>query len=258
MFLPVAERWLSLDALDPTILRLVEPHTDPLIRANMFLVRGRERDLLVDGGNGIVPLRPFLASRLQPDVVAVCTHAHVDHVGAIHEFAERLVHPLEAEALARPAGDESLFFEDFPLAFREMLRRIGYREVPPLMIDALPHETYDPGSYRLQPAPATRLVEDGDAVDLGDRVFRVVHLPGHSPGQIGLFEEATGILFGGDAIYEGTLLAEGPGTSATDYAATLRRLLEIDPSVVHGGHGASFDRRRLREICHDHLARWEV
>ncbi|MFW5680946.1 MAG: MBL fold metallo-hydrolase, partial [Pseudomonadota bacterium] len=210
MFLPVAERWFQLEALDPAILRIVEPYTDPLIRANLFLVKGRDRHLLIDGGNGIVPLRPVLEPYLDRPVVAVCTHAHVDHAGAMHEFEERLAHPLEAAALAQPVGEASLFFEDFPVEFRSMLRRIGYREVPPLMIDALPSATYDPGSYRLEPAPATRLIEEGEVVETGDRRFRVLHLPGHSPGQIGLFEETTGILFGGDAIYDGTLLAEGP------------------------------------------------
>ncbi|TVQ30935.1 MAG: MBL fold metallo-hydrolase [Geminicoccaceae bacterium] len=258
LFLPVVEPWFALEALDPTILKITEPHTDPLIRANLFLVRGRERDLLIDGGNGIVPLRPFLSSRLTKPVVALCTHAHVDHVGAIHEFEERLVHPLEAEALAHPAGDESLFFEDFPLAFRQMLQRIGYRDVPPLMITALPDLAYDPGSYRLVPTPATRLVDDGDVVETGDRHFEVLHLPGHSPGQIGLFEPRTGILFGGDAIYDGTLLADGPGMSLGAYVRTLERLLALDVTVVHGGHGASFDRLRLHDLCRDHLARWRA
>ncbi len=256
MFLPVADPWFTIETLDPTVHRLVEPHVDPLIRANLFLVKGRDRDLLVDGGNGIVKLRPFLESRLDKPVIALCTHAHVDHVGAIHEFEERVVHPLEAAALAEPSGTESLFFEDFPQAFRQMLARIGYREVPPLMIQALPHASYDPGSYCLQPAPPTRLVADGDTIDLGDRQLRVLHLPGHSPGQIGLLEAASGILFGGDAIYEGTLLADGPGTSRADYVATLQRLLALDVTVVHGGHGPSFDRLRLQEICDRHLRQW--
>ncbi len=55
----------------------------------------------------------------------------------------------------------------------------------------------------ITPAPATRLLAEGEAIDLGDRHFEVLHLPGHSPGSIGLWEEATGIFFSGDAIYDG-------------------------------------------------------
>ena len=45
-------------------------------------------------------------------------------------------------------------------------------------------------------------------VDIGNRHFEVLHLPGHSPGSIGLWEEASGTLFSGDAVYDGPLLDE--------------------------------------------------
>ena len=48
----------------------------------------------------------------------------------------------------------------------------------------------------------TRALDEGDVIDLGDRVFKVLHLPGHSRGSIGLLEEATGVFFSGDVIYE--------------------------------------------------------
>jgi glyoxylase-like metal-dependent hydrolase (beta-lactamase superfamily II) len=44
-------------------------------------------------------------------------------------------------------------------------------------------------------------------IDTGDRHFEVLHLPGHSPGSIGLWEERSGTLFSGDAIYDGPLPA---------------------------------------------------
>ena len=70
------------------------------------------------------------------------------------------------------------------------------------------------------PAPATRLLGDGDVIDLGDRAFEVLHLPGHSPGSIGLWEAATGILFSGDAVYDGPLLDELDGCDIAAYVAT--------------------------------------
>jgi glyoxylase-like metal-dependent hydrolase (beta-lactamase superfamily II) len=256
MFLPTAARWYALEALDPTLYRITEPYLDALVRANVTLVKGRDRDLLFDGGMGVVPLRPFLASRLQADVVAVCSHAHIDHVGALHEFETRLVHPLEADALAHPSAAASLFAEDLGAEFLQVLVRIGYGMPPPLFLTALPYELYDPGSYVLQPAPATGLIGEGDVVDQGDRRWTVLHLPGHAPGQIGLVEERTGILLAGDAIYDGTLLHLGPGTSLDDYVRTLDRLRRLDVWVVHGGHGPSFDRQRLVELCESNLRAW--
>ena len=55
----------------------------------------------------------------------------------------------------------------------------------------LGHALYRLEDYRIQPARVNQLVEDGDVVDLGNRHFEVLHLPGHSPGSIGLWEADT-------------------------------------------------------------------
>ncbi len=179
--LPVAERWWDRQEVAPGLWRLAEPHLDPLDRANVFLLKGRDRGLLVDGGMGVAPLRPALADLLDKPVLAVATHAHGDHVGGLHEFAERAVHRLEAGALADPAPG-SLFAADFPPGFLAAAERAGYARPPELLITALPHAGYDPRSYRRAGAPATRLLAEGDTVGTGDRTFAVLHLPGHSRG----------------------------------------------------------------------------
>ena len=104
-------------------------------------------------------------------------------------------------------------------------------------------------------APATRLLDDGDVVDIGDRAFEVLHLPGHSPGSIGLWDAASGVLFAGDALYDGPLLDELDGSDIDAYCATMSRLRELPVSVVHAGHEPSFGRQRLIELCDAYLAR---
>ena len=91
--------------------------------------------------------------------------------------------------------------------------------------------------------------------DLGNRSFEVLHLPGHSPGSIGLWEKATGVLFSGDAIYDGPLLDELPGSDIGVYVTTMKRLRSLPVEIVHGGHEPSFGRARLIEIAHAYLAR---
>lgn len=256
--LPVAERWWDREEVAPGLWRLTEPHLDPLDRANVFFLRGRDRDLLIDGGMGVAPLRPALADILNKPVLAVATHTHGDHVGGLHEFAERAVHRLEAGALAEPQRG-SLSTADFPAGFLAAIERAGYARPPELLITALPHAGYDPRTYRRRGAPASVLLEEGDVIGTGDRRFTVLHLPGHSPGQIGLLEAATGTLFAGDAVYDGPLLWEGAvGMSLPAYAATLARLRELPVRAVHGGHGASFGRERLVAICEDYLGRWRT
>jgi glyoxylase-like metal-dependent hydrolase (beta-lactamase superfamily II) len=105
------------------------------------------------------------------------------------------------------------------------------------------------------PAPATRTVDEGDVIDVGDRRFEVLHLPGHSPGSIGLWEAETGILFSGDAIYDGPLLDELPGSDIPSYVATMKRLRDLPVTVVHAGHDPSFGRDRLRDLCEGYLAK---
>ncbi|RPI32384.1 MAG: MBL fold metallo-hydrolase, partial [Actinomycetota bacterium] len=76
---------------------LTEPFVHEFLRANIWLIEGRERDLLVDCGNGIAPLLPAvraLQERPGKPLVAVATHTHSDHMGGMHEFPARLVHPL--------------------------------------------------------------------------------------------------------------------------------------------------------------------
>ena len=98
------------------------------------------------------------------------------------------------------------------------------------------------------------MLDDGDVVDIGDRAFEVLHLPGHSPGSIGLWEAATGILFSGDAVYDGPLLDELDGSDIDDYVATMYRLRELPVTVVHGGHEPSFGHDRLVELCDAYIA----
>ncbi|MGO4843989.1 MBL fold metallo-hydrolase, partial [Rhizobiaceae sp. 2RAB30] len=75
--------------------------------------------------------------------------------------------------------------------------------------------------YRIEPAPAERLLEHGDVVDLGDRAFEVVHTPGHSPGGIALYERNTRTLLSGDIVYDGPLIDNAYHSHTDDYVTTL-------------------------------------
>lgn len=78
----IRDTWFESEDLGQGILRLREPYVDPLIRAGVYLIRGRERDLVIDSGTGIAALRPFLPVTCA-EPVAVATHAHYDHVGGL-------------------------------------------------------------------------------------------------------------------------------------------------------------------------------
>jgi glyoxylase-like metal-dependent hydrolase (beta-lactamase superfamily II) len=250
----IADRWFETRRIDDDITLLWEPHVIPLMRCNIWHVRGRDRDLLIDTGMGISSLKEATRHLIDKAVIAVATHTHADHVGSHYEFDDCLVHRLEAEGLRQPSARNTLIADDFDPGELRKLRIAGY-EIEGELITALPHAGYDMRSYRVRPARPTRIVEEGDVVDTGDRRFEVLHLPGHSPGSIGLWEAATGILFSGDAIYDGPLLDELHHSDIADYIRTMRRLRTMPVRVVHAGHDPSFGRDRLTELIDAYLRR---
>ncbi len=252
MTLKIGERWFEFARIGDDVTLIWEPHVDPFIRCNIWHVRGRERDMMVDSGLGIASLKDAARAVLDKPLAAVATHSHYDHIGGFHEFEERIAHRSEEQALADPEGFASLKSADLGEGVVDAIRASGY-ELPETLVTALPHEGYDMADYRLRPAPATRLVDEGDVIDLGDRAFEVLHLPGHSPGSMGLWEAASGTLFSGDAVYDGPLLDELPGSDIPRYVATMKRLRELPVSVVHAGHEPSFGRERLRELADAYL-----
>jgi len=254
MPLPIAELWFERRKVDDAITLLWEPHVDVWMRCNIWHVRGRERDLLVDSGFGVVKLSEAARDLFEHPLTAVATHAHADHVGSHYEFPDRAIHPLEAELLQAPPYANLVAAEAYGPEGMAMLQRLGFPVPEGLLITALPHAGYVPErDYDIPPSAPTRLLEEGDVLDLGDRSFEVLHLPGHSPGSIGLWEKASGTLFSGDALYDGALLDELERSNVADYIRTMERLLELPVTVVHGGHEGSFGRERLRELCRAYL-----
>ena len=238
MEIATAESWYRTARRADGVTHIWEPHIKPFFRCNIWHVRGRDRDMLVDSGMGVVSLREKIAWLAERPLLAVASHTHFDHIGTHHEFAERAVHPAEAAIMAAPT--RAATFAD------HYVKSAADAD----MFTALPPGNYRSDSYEVRPAPATRLLDDGDVVDLGDRQFRVIHLPGHSPGGIGLWEAATGILFTGDVVYDGPLIDD----VVVDYLASMRRLRELPVRVVHGGHYPSFGRDRFIELIDAYIA----
>jgi glyoxylase-like metal-dependent hydrolase (beta-lactamase superfamily II) len=233
-----ADRWYETQSVGDGVTHIWEPHIKPFYRCNIWHVRGRDRDMLVDSGMGVVSLREHIPVVSERKLVAVASHCHFDHIGTHHEFATRLVHPAESDVLAHPTRANTLAV---PYATDAIFTR-------------MPPQPYRSTRYAVRAAPATRLLADGDIVDLGDRHFEVIHNPGHSPGGIAIWEAATGILFSGDIHYDGPLIEDTYHANATDYLSSMERLSRLPVRVVHGGHFPSFDGPRHHELVAAWLA----
>ena len=249
--LQIANRWFERKHISDDITLIWEPHVHPLLRCNIWLVRGRDEDLLVDTGLGVASLKSHLEDLLDKPVLAVATHIHYDHVGSLHEFEHRLMHAIEAPRMADYQEYQPLRLDAFPAEFLEGYEDPSFDE---FLISAAPDERFSVDTYAIQSTPPSRTLLEGDVLDLGNRNFEVLHLPGHSPGSMALYEHATQTLFSGDAIYDGPLLDELPDSSIPDYVATMKRLRKLPVRVVHGGHERSFGRERLVEIIDEYLS----
>ena len=232
-----ADRWYEVRRLADDVTAISEPFIQEFYRCNIWHVRGRDRDMLIDSGMGVVSLRQWVPLVTERDLIAVASHTHFDHIGCHHEFECRAVHAAEADLLAHPTRENTL----------------ADPYVTDGIFDALPPEPYCSKCYGVKKALATRILEDGDIVDLGDRAFEVIHTPGHSPGGIALWEEKTETLFSGDILYDGPLIEDTYHSNAADYLASMERLLKIPARVVHGGHFPSFGGARYRQLITDWL-----
>jgi glyoxylase-like metal-dependent hydrolase (beta-lactamase superfamily II) len=252
--LPIADRWFERQSIDDSITLLWEPYVVPLMRCNIWHVRGRDRDLVVDTGMGFMSLSAELADLVDKDVTAVATHGHDDHIGGHHEFDDVLAHAAEAPLLLAPPISSLMPREAWGDDVIDSLEAAGYPMSEPYFVTALP-AGMAVDSFHQEPVTRVRHITEGDELDLGDRCLQVLHLPGPSPGSIGLWESATGTLVSGDAIYDGPLLDELAESSIEDYCVTMDRLMTLPVTVVHAGHDPSFGRDRLLQLARAYLRR---
>lgn len=250
--LQVAQPWFRRNRVDAVTTLMTEPHVHPLLRCNIWHVRGRDRDLLVDTGLGVTSLATAGRDLFADTMITVATHAHTDHVGSLHEFTPRAIHAAEAETVAHLDGTLTLDVADTDEEEFRLLASWGY-DIRGGLLTAVPTRDFELDGHPRQAAVPTQVLDEGDVIDLGDRVYEVLHVPGHSPGSIALWDPAAQVLFSGDAVYDGALLDEIDGADIDLYVDSMRRLYDLPVSVVHGGHGPSMDADRFRQIIRSYL-----
>ena len=230
--------WFETATLAPGITRIREPHVHAFFRANLYRIEGRDFDIQLDFGVGVRALTEISPASGKP-VLAIASHAHVDHVGSFHLYGRRAGHPLEAGTFADMNDRGTL---------ASMFVGVGNP------VTQLPMPGWSIAGYALAPAPLTEHLEEGDTVDLGNRQFTVLHLPGHSPGSIGLLDTQNGEFFSADAIYDEGLVDDIPGADIATYLRTMHRLADLDVARVYAGHGEIMDKRQMRDVALNYIA----
>lgn len=232
--------WFARREIADGIFHVWEPDYRGDYRCNIYLVRGSGGDLVLDTGLGLGSLRRFLTP-IAPDPLLVLSHGHYDHLGGSFEFSRRVIHAAEAGILAAPTPQNT--YADLLLATEDFSR--------------LPWPGFSACDWAAVPAPATGLVGEGDVLDFGDRCFTVLHTPGHSPGSICLWDEASGFLFCADTVYAGEIFDHLPCSDIPTYRRTMRRLRDYPVHTAFPGHGPLLNGAEFSQVIDDYLASTE-
>jgi glyoxylase-like metal-dependent hydrolase (beta-lactamase superfamily II) len=139
----------------------------------------------------------------------VATHTHPDHLGAVNYIKETT----GAEFAVHTAEASGIEYSDYNYLMK-----------------------LDPTIK--SPPSADRLLQEGDAIEIGDLSFKVIHTPGHSPG--GICIEGYGVVFSGDALFNmGIGRTDGPGCSYQLLVSSIKnKLMSLpDKTLVLPGHG---------------------
>ncbi|MBW4662267.1 MAG: MBL fold metallo-hydrolase [Drouetiella hepatica Uher 2000/2452] len=236
----VCESWFSTQRISDNLYLITEPHYYWWNRANLWLIKGRTQDLLIDTGLGVSSLRQYIASLIDKPLLAIASHIHFDHAGGMHEFEHRAIHAAEAEALRKGDNYEALCKPEQGWVLEEHFAQ-------------LPHAEFTVQEYTLTASEPTQILQEGDVLDLGDRAFEVMHLPGHSTGCIALYDPIAKDLFSGDVIYEGELLDELHCSHIPTYVASYERLQNLPIATVYPGHYKIFGQTQYQQIIGEYL-----
>lgn len=139
------------------------------------------------------------------------THLHVDHAIG-NAYAKRIFDaPVEAHEADEPLGK----------ALASQGESFGLAE-------------------RIENVSVNTYLRDGDAVRIGDGELKVLHVPGHSPGSIALYDAEGGYVISGDALFQGSIgRTDLPGGDMDTLLKSIREKLFAlpDETIVFPGHG---------------------
>lgn len=188
-----------------------------LFQVNCYVVYDPEEKEAAIVDPGIIDNREidaidnFLKKHELKVVAVINTHLHIDHVIANPTMAEKYGVPVLAHEADDFLGERLL----------DQARQFG-----------LP--------FKLQNAGVTHHLVDGEKIKIGSGELEVIHLPGHSPGGIGLYDAKDGFLISGDSLFEGSIgRTDLPGGNLAKLLEAIKKRLYTlpDDTVVYPGHG---------------------
>jgi len=151
----------------------------------MYLVIGKEKAVLIDTGMGFGNLSTQVKQLTNLPIIVVNTHGHPDHAGGNPNFDEVWFPKKDLTIMHTMCTDEyrlrdlKALHGKNPSHFQQLLS--GMVSYKPVKLNFL---------------------DQNQVIDLGQRKFEVVEIPGHTPGSIGLINSDEKLFFTGDSIVQ--------------------------------------------------------
>ena len=238
------------------IHRLAIPTPFAVGRVNVYLIEDEPLTLVDAGpnsGSSLEELQHQLAAhghRIEDIELVILTHQHIDHLGLVGIVAARAgadVAAIDAavtflENYSREAAADDEFS-------KEVMLRHG---IPEDVVGALGAVS---AAFRAWGARAgvSRVLHDGDTIEMRDRTLEVSYRPGHSPTDTIFRDPARRMLLAADHLLKhissNPLISRLPGQterpqSLVVYLESLRKTREMDVELVLPGHGEAFGDHR--------------
>ena len=230
--------------------RIAIPTPFAVGRVNVYLIEDEPLTLVDAGPNSGTSFDELqreleaLGHGLEEIELVVITHHHIDHLGLVSLVASRSGADVAAIDVAVPhvEGFSEEAEADDEFASRVMLRH----GIPGDVVSALQSVSRAFRAWGSR-ADVTRVLHDGEAIELRDRSLRVLHRPGHSPTDTVFLDEQRRMLIAADHllahISSNPLLtrprdgSSGRPKALVSYLESMQRTRELDVELVLPGHG---------------------
>jgi len=236
---------------------------NPQLVVNSYLVRGDDGCLLVDTGwdadetlNSVKKGLADIGANLGDISKMVITHTHPDHYGLAGKLrelcqAEIAMHSLEIDLIQK---------NDIEAFIRQRVEQGLSNGVTVDMVAEVLSEmqtTHPEFIQSVAPVLPDIVLHGGETISVGSFTLTVLWAPGHSVGQICLYEPNQGILFSADHILPAAvpdvgivLEPDSVPNPLGDYLNSLNEMKQLKVNLILPGHGAPFTgfQQRIDEI----------
>lgn len=179
--------WFECYKLPNDVYAICEPQH--FQEVNAFLIVGSKGAILFDTGMGIANIKAVVDELYQGELTVVNSHFHFDHIGDNFRFDEIVV---PNDEYVRNIAGTGLPATSLGNQFEEDMFLFGYPE-------GFDHEHFLIKPYN------TRIAQEGEIFDLGNRKLEYITTPGHSGDCIMLYDLDFDTIFCGDMFYLGAL-----------------------------------------------------